>query len=316
MLIDEIRLIIKAGNGGNGRYHMYHDRMRPKGGPDGGDGGHGGNVYFRAINDISLLSRYKPNKVYEAKAGGDGGFNQMHGANGEDFYLDLPVGSVINYDNGTSVELTTVGETIMGAKGGRGGYGNFHYRSATNQQPTESTPGQITEPKNIFVQLKLIADIGLIGLPNAGKSSLLNELTNSKAKVANYPFTTLEPNLGVTVGGLVIADIPGLIAGASDGRGLGYKFLKHIERTRILVHCLSSESTDPEGDYQTIRQELANYSTSLAEKPEILIITKSDVLENNQLSQPLQSLNPALTVSIIDQTSLKMLNDLLAKKLS
>jgi GTP-binding protein len=230
--------------------------------------------------------------------------------------LKLPVGSIVNYDNGTSVELSTVGQIVMAAKGGRGGYGNFHFRSATNQTPQERQLGQKAPLKNIFIQLKLIADIGLIGLPNTGKTSLLNELTAANARVANYAFTTLEPNLGVTKSGAIIADIPGLIEGASEGKGLGYRFLKHIERTRLLVHCLSAESSDPLADYQTVRTELANYSSVLAAKPEITILTKSDLLAPKEITKIIKNNHAVLAVSIADDQSLKKLNDLLTKELT
>ncbi len=310
MLIDEARISIKAGDGGNGIVHFFSDRWRPKGGPDGGDGGSGGSVYFRGVADISKLHQFRHTKKVLAQNGAPGGPNQRTGKNGQDLTIDLPIGTLVSYDNGTQVELTQVGQTIIAVKGGKGGTGNFRFRSSTNQTPTETRPGQKTQTKNIFLQLKLIADIGLIGLPNAGKTSLLNELTAANAKVANYPFTTLEPNLGVTKGNLIIADIPGLIEGASDGKGLGIKFLKHIERTRLLVHCLSAESNDFQIDYQTVRHELENYSSALAAKPEIIILTKSDLLTKKP-----KNFKFDLTVSILDDPSLKKLSDLLSSKL-
>lgn len=314
MLIDEARIIVKAGSGGNGVYHMFHDKMRPHGGPDGGDGGRGGDVYFKAVSDISRLNQFRHHGKVEAQNGENGGSNQCSGKAGEDLYVDVPVGSVINYDNGTSFELSEVGQEQLVAKGGEGGRGNYHFRSATNQQPKQFTKGRVTEPKNIFIELKLIADFGFIGLPNAGKTSLLNELTEANAKVANYAFTTLEPNLGVTKSGKIIADIPGLIEGASDGKGLGVKFLRHIERTKTLFHCISCETTDPLVDYNTIRQELSNYSSVLASKPEVVILTKTDLLVDNpkHLLELQKVLKPKLSVSIIDTDSLKKLNDLIS----
>lgn len=315
MLVDEVQILVKAGNGGDGIAHLYSDGSRPKGGPDGGKGGDGGNLYFKAVSDISRLNQFRFPKKFMAEDGQTGGQNNRTGRNGKDLILEVPVGTVINYDNGTSKELTEVGEIFMAAKGGKGGWGNHHFRSATNQTPKEFQRGQKTELKNIFLQLKLIADIGLIGLPNAGKTSLLNEITSANAKVANYPFTTLEPNLGVTKGGKIIADIPGLIEGASTGKGLGVKFLKHIERTKILVHCLSADSADPLADYQTVRHELETYSTKLAQKEEILILTKSDLLETSAIKKLQQKLKIKLPVSIADPGSLKSLNDLIAKLL-
>jgi len=316
MLIDEVRISIKAGDGGDGLVHFYSDRSRPKGGPDGGYGGQGGSVFFEAVSDISRLQQFRHEKEFSAQKGQNGGPNKKSGKNGEDLTLKLPVGSVVNYDNGTSVELSQVGQIVMAAKGGRGGYGNFHFRSATNQTPQERQLGHKSPVKNIFIQLKLIADIGLIGLPNTGKTSLLNELTQANAKVANYAFTTLEPNLGVTKSGAIIADIPGLIEGASEGKGLGYRFLKHIERTRLLVHCLSSESADPLSDYQTIRKELINYSSVLANKPEIIILTKSDLLNPKEITGISKKIKAKMAVSILDNQSLKKLNDLLVLTLS
>lgn len=311
MLIDEARITVKAGNGGEGHVHFYSDRWRPKGGPDGGDGGRGGSVYFRAVNDITRLNQFRHTLRFEAQPGDPGGRNQRTGRDGDDLILDIPVGTLISYDNGTQVELTTVGQQVLIANGGQGGIGNYRLRSSTNQTPRQSKPSQKTTPKKLFLQLKLIADIGLIGLPNAGKTSLLNELTSASAKVANYPFTTLEPNLGVLPNGSVIADIPGLIEGASLGKGLGVKFLRHIERTRLLVHCLSLSSDNLLADYQTVRQELANYSSLLSQKPEIIILTKSDLTD----IEP-KNIKYHLKTSIVDESSIKELLRLISSKLS
>lgn len=311
MLIDEVRITIKAGDGGDGLVHFYSDRWRPKGGPDGGNGGRGGSIYFRAVNDITRLHQFRHQTTFKASPGQSGGPNQRSGKNGPDLVLDIPVGTLIIYDNGSQLELTQVGQLELIAKGGRGGLGNFHFRSSTNQTPQNSKPGQKTTPRNLFLQLKLIADVGLIGLPNAGKTSLLNELTAASAKVANYPFTTLEPNLGVIPNGAIVADIPGLIEGASQGKGLGVKFLKHIERTRLLLHCISLESADPEHDYCVIRQELANYSSKLSSKPEIVVFTKSD-LASTIPSRP----RPDIVVSIVDSDSIRQLFQLISSKLS
>jgi GTP-binding protein len=201
------------------------------------------------------------------------------------------------------------------AKGGSGGHGNTFFKSSTNQTPLECQKGFKTPKKNLFLQLKLIAQVGLIGLPNAGKTSLLNELTTAGAKVANYAFTTLGPNLGVTRGGHIIADIPGLIEGASDGKGLGVKFLKHVERTSLLVHCVSAESENPLSDYKVVRQELINYSSKLADKPEIILLTKSDTLDPKEVKKLQTLIKAKLSVSIIDTESLKKLNELISQSL-
>lgn len=316
MLIDEVHIIIKGGDGGNGIVHFYNDAFRPKGGPDGGNGGHGGSVYFEGVSDISKLNQFRHAKVYAAQQGEAGDRNNCTGKGGDDLVIQVPVGTVALYDNGSSIEITEVGQKVLMAKGGSGGRGNYFFRSSTNQTPQQRELGFKCTPKKVFLQLKLIAQIGLIGLPNAGKTSLLNELTPANAKVANYAFTTLEPNLGVTKGGLIIADIPGLIEGAADGKGLGVKFLKHVERTSLLIHCVSAESPNPLKDYQTIRQELTNYSSVLAKKPEIIVLTKSDLLDQKEIKSLQKKIGADVVTSIIDTDSIKKLNDLIAKKLS
>jgi len=317
MLIDEVKLKIKAGDGGNGIVHFYRDRHRPKGGPDGGNGGDGGSVYFEAVSDIMALKRFRYEKKFEAESGDNGGLNQKTGKNGQDLVLKVPVGSTIYYDNGTSVEMSTLGEVIIATKGGRGGRGNYSYRGATNRQPKEFDYGQKREWKKIRIELKLIADVGLVGLPNAGKSSLLNELTNAKAKVANYPFTTLEPNLGVTKGGKIIADIPGLIEGASGGKGLGIKFLKHIERTKLILHCISCESQNIKKSYETVRNEINNYSSKLSAIKEYVILTKIDLIDDKkEINIRAKEIGAKMAVSIIDEPSIKKLSDFIHKKLS
>lgn len=310
MLIDEIRIIIKAGDGGNGLVHFYSDKNCPKGGPDGGDGGKGGDVIFEAVDDISKLNQFNHNKHYEAPKGDNGGRNKRTGHDGEDLVFKVPVGTICTYDNGTQVELMETGQRVLMARGGTGGRGNFQFRSATLQQPKVAEKGFKTTEKELFLQLKLIAQVGLIGLPNAGKSTLLNELTHAKAKIANYQFTTLEPNLGVMKNGKIIADIPGLIEGAAYGKGLGIKFLKHIERTNLLVHCISAESTDLKRDYDIVRNELSTYSSNLAAKKEIIVITKSDLLTKKP------TIKHDLQVTILDDQSIKKLNDLISSLIS
>jgi len=313
MLIDEVSITIKAGNGGSGLVHFYRDRWRPKGGPDGGDGGDGGSVYFKAVSDISKLSQFRFQKRFEAQNGDPGGKNQRTGHGGKDLIVEVPIGTLVTYDNGTSLEFTKIGQTELMAKGGKGGRGNYYFRSATNQTPQEAETGRQTLVKSLHLQLKLIADVGLIGLPNAGKTSLLNELSNADAKVGSYAFTTLEPNLGVTKGGLIIADIPGLIEGASQGKGLGFKFLKHIERTRLIIHCLSSESQDPQKDIEIIRQELQSFSSNLTHKKELLVVTKSDLVSLDKLTKIKKDTQAVLSTSVLDTDSIKKLSDLITK---
>jgi GTP-binding protein len=241
MFIDEIKFYAKAGRGGDGVVRWRHERFIDKGGPNGGDGGKGGDVYALAISDIHLLSKYKHQKKFESEKGYDGEGMSRHGRDGEDLIIKLPVGSIVtNIESGASVSLDKEGQKELLLKGGLGGYGNENFKTSTNTTPKKATPGKEGEEGNFKVELELFADIGLIGLPNAGKSSLLNSLTNAEAKIGSYQFTTLDPNLG-DFHGYTIADIPGLIEGASDGKGLGIKFLRHIKRTRMLAHLVSLE---------------------------------------------------------------------------
>jgi len=316
MLIDEAKIKIKAGNGGSGMCHFCHDRHQPKGGPDGGNGGDGGDIYFETVSDITALEQFRYKKTVEAENGVGGGTNKRTGRHGHDLVLKIPIGTTAFYDNGTSLEFDKVGETKLAARGGKGGRGNFMFRSATNQQPQECEVGKNRDWKKLRLELKLIADVGLIGLPNAGKSSLLNELTSAKAKVANYEFTTLEPNLGVSFGKKVIADIPGLIEGASGGKGLGVKFLKHVEKTRMLLHSISCERSDLKGDYRIVRSEIEKYSSQLAKRKEYIILTKSDLIDSDkERNRLIKLLGATMAVSIIDKVSLKKLSDFIHKQL-
>lgn len=315
--IDELKIRIKAGRGGDGVVRWLHEKGKEFLGPAGGNGGNGGDVYARAVRDIGILASYKNLKELAAEHGEAGGKKSMHGKNGEDLYIDFPIGSVItNVETQGKVYLNEEGETKLLAKGGRGGLGNEYFKSSTNQRPEQATPGKDGEEFEFQIEVELVADAGLIGFPNAGKSSLINELTNAKSKVGAYQFTTLEPALG-DMYGYILADIPGLIEGASEGRGLGYKFLRHIKRTKILLHCLSLESEDLVKDYKTIRAELTAYSQELAEKEEIVILTKTDVLTEKQIEsakKKIAKLNPnILTVTILDDASVKNLKDSLIK---
>jgi GTP-binding protein len=303
--------------GGDGVVRWLHEKGKEFMGPAGGNGGQGADVYARATRDIGILNNYKNLKEIEAPKGGDGGNKSCHGANGVDLYLDFPVGSVItNLQTGGKVFLDKEGETKLLAQGGRGGMGNENFKSSTNQRPEQSSPGKPGEEFDFYIEVELVADAGLIGLPNAGKSSLINELTNAKSKVGAYQFTTLEPALG-DMYGFILADLPGLIEGASEGKGLGDKFLRHIKRTKILFHCLSLESTRLITDYKTIRRELKAYSQELADKKEILVLTKTDMLTEKELKEivkKLHKLNPnILTVTILDDASVKNLKDNLIK---
>jgi len=241
MLVDELKIYAKAGKGGDGVVRWRSERGKPKMGPAGGNGGKGGNVYIRAVRDINILSSYKNKKEFIAENGGDGMKNSMEGKDGEDLIIDLPIGSTItDLKDEKKITLLEENEQILILKGGHGGLGNERFKSSTNTTPQEFTAGKSGHESEFFIELELIADVGFIGLPSSGKSSLLNELTNTKAKVGAYPFTTLEPNLGELYS-YILADIPGLIEGASEGKGLGHKFLRHIKRTKALDHCVSLE---------------------------------------------------------------------------
>ena len=313
MLIDHVKITVKAGDGGSGAVAFSHVKMTL--GPTGGSGGKGGDVYFEAVPDLGALRRFRAQKSFAAENGLDGRSAFRDGRAGSDLVLFVPRGTVIhNHTNGAQYELTKVDERVLVLKGGRGGKGNFLYKSSKNTSPKEFQPGLPGEEGTLELELKIIADIGLIGLPNVGKSSLLNEVTKAKSRVANYPFTTLEPHLGV-YHELIIADIPGLIEGASSGKGLGIKFLRHIERTRILFHCIDAQTHDPLRDYHAIRKELGAYNSALLKKEEYLIITKTDAVEENRLLEIKHLLAPlhkeTLAISIYDPDRMSRVRALL-----
>lgn len=322
MLIDDITIRVVAGDGGNGTVSFNKNMMSL--GPTGATGGTGGNVFVEGVSDLGALLRLRHSKVFKAESGGVGGRQYNDGPTGADLVIQVPVGTVVhNLDTKVDKEITKISEKVMIAQGGRGGKGNFHFRSSTNTSPKEFQKGELGEKYTIRLELKLIADVGLIGLPNAGKSSLLNELTRAKSKVANYAFTTLEPHLGVYYD-LILADVPGIIEGASAGRGLGVKFLRHVERTNTLFHLLSAESTNPVADYNIIRGELGAYNPTLLEKKEYLFISKSDMVAPAELKKTIAKLKPfnknILALSIHDSDSLdkvkKILNKLGDKKIA
>ena len=315
MLIDNVTIRIKAGNGGRGAVAFNKNKMML--GPVGGNGGAGGDIYFEGISDLSALSQFRNKKEIKTADGGDGRGNFIDGQDGEELIVKVPVGTVITkLDTGEIVEIIKIGENFLTAKGGFGGKGNFHYRSSTNTSPKQFGPGTPGQEFTVKLELKLIADVGFIGLPNAGKSSLLNELTEARSKVANYPFTTLEPNLGVYYE-LILADIPGLIEGASEGKGLGIKFLRHIERTKILFHLVSAESDDPSADYKIVRKELVKYSKNLDKKDEYLFLSKYDMIPDKELKKKLTALKKlnkkAISLSIHDEDSIKKVQVILNK---
>lgn len=317
MFIDELTLNIWAGNGGDGIVSWRHEKGIDHAGPGGGDGGRGGNVYLKGVRDISRLSEHRFVKEFKAENGESGKGNLMHGAAGKDLTLELPIGSIVkNMETGEEVEVLTE-EPIFFLKGGWGGYGNDHFKGPANQRPKEFTLGKPGQGGEFFIELKLVVDLGLVGLPNAGKSSLLNCLTNAKAKVGNYQFTTLAPNLG-SFYGYVIADIPGLIEGAGEGKGLGHKFLRHISRTKAILHCISCENEDPMSVYTTIREELKKYDPVLCDKPEYILLTKTDLVDSATLESyvKLFKKQKVMTLSIIDDESIKNLTTELSRVLN
>ncbi len=282
MFIDQVNIFVKSGKGGDGMVHFRREKFVPLGGPDGGDGGKGGDVVFEVKATLNTLSAFRKNEKFAANPGKNGGGSQMTGRGAEDLIISVPPGTVI-YDAETGAllgDLTDPGQRLTVCKGGRGGRGNQHFVNSRNQAPRTAERGEPHEEKALRLELKLIADLGIIGLPNAGKSTLLSVLTNAKPKIGAYPFTTLEPNLGVanidddtTV---VMADIPGLIEGAAEGAGLGHDFLRHIQRTRVLIHMIDGQSEDPLADFSQINTELSLFDTKLAKKPQIVVLNKID----------------------------------------
>ena len=332
MFIDEIKFFAKAGRGGDGVVRWRREKFIDKGGPNGGDGGKGGSIFAVAVQDVHILSKYKHKKEWRGNDGFEGAGGSKHGKNGDDLIIELPVGSIItNVESGSSVSLDKVGQKELLLKGGVGGYGNEKFKTSINTTPTKATKGKTGEEGNFKVELELFADVGLIGLPNAGKSSLLNAITNADAKIGSYQFTTLDPNLGDFYGH-IIADIPGLIEGASKGKGLGIKFLRHIKRTRMLAHLVSLENENPMKAYKEIRKELGAYDKALLEKKEVIILTKTDVVSDlkkiEKIRKEFEKLparhhdssraggrKPVFTLSLYDDASVKNLTDELVKLL-
>ncbi len=320
-LIDEVIISITAGKGGDGVVRWRQEKAKPLSGPGGGNGGRGGDVFVIAVSDIGYLDFYRHTKEFFAENGESGANFGRQGGDGEDLELKFPVGSIItNKNTGEVFELTHVGERIKVLSGGRGGLGNEYFKSSRNVTPKESTPGTLGEFGEFHIELRMFADIGLVGLPSAGKSTLLNALTNAKSKVAEYHFTTLDPHLGAFYE-FIIADIPGIIEGAGTGKGLGIKFLKHIARTKAIAHVIALDSETIEQDYITIRKELSDYDTELAEKDEIIILTKLDMVSDSELKEKLKLIKKIapkkeiFIVSAYDDTTIKTLSDGLVKYL-
>jgi len=320
--VDEIAVHAQAGKGGDGVVRWLHSKETAKGGPSGGDGGRGGDIVLEGVRDLAALASYRFAKKFRADEGGPGQAYNKHGKDGEPLVLRVPVGTTARVaTTGETYEILSEGERVVVMKGGGGGYGNSHFKSSINQNPFQTTPGRKGEAGDIRITLKLIADAGLIGFPNAGKSSLLNALTRARSKIGAYPFTTLDPHLGDFYGNL-LADIPGLIEGASSGKGLGSKFLRHIERTKFLVHLVSAEQDDVATAYLAIRAELEAFGQGLSEKQELVVLSKTDLLTEDEQKEKLSALQKVagdtecVGLSVTEPESLKAFSDHLANLLS
>lgn len=319
MFVDELEIYAKAGDGGDGVVRWLRAKFVPKGGPAGGNGGRGGDVYVRAVRDLNILAKYTGAKKFIAQDGESGKSASKFGKASNDLYIDVPIGSIVtDLERQRRYEVVEEGQTIRILRGGAGGLGNEHFKSSVNRSPYEATKGQKGEEGGFLIELSLVVDAGLIGLPNAGKSSLLNAFTNATSKVGSYAFTTLQPHLGALYG-YVIADIPGLIEGASEGKGLGHRFLRHITRTKMLLHLVSLEHENPFEAYKTVRNELGKFEKSLEEKEEWIIFTKKDLVDQQKIDAALDSIdkneNRVFVISTETGEGVKELRDCLVKRL-
>ncbi len=312
--LDQAKIYIKSGNGGHGCVSFRREKFIEHGGPDGGDGGKGGNVYALAVDNLNTLIDYRYQQHFKAQSGTPGMGRNRTGPSGADCILKVPPGTqIFAEDNETLIaDLETVGQKVMLAKGGNGGFGNTHFKSSTNQAPRHANPGQPGEELTIWLRLKLIADAGLVGLPNAGKSTFLAAVTAAKPKIADYPFTTLHPNLGVVRAGeldFVLADVPGLIEGAHEGAGIGTRFLGHLERTRVLLHLVDATQEDVAHAYRTVRGELEAYGAGLEEETEIVALSKIDAVQADELAEKAAALEaeagrPVMKLSAVSREGL------------
>lgn len=323
--VDYVKISCRSGKGGRGSMHLRHVKYQPNGGPDGGDGGHGGNVILRGNHNYWTLLHLKYQRHVFAEHGGNGGHDKCHGTDGKDVYIDVPCGTVV-YDAETGkyiCDVTYDKQEVILLKGGRGGLGNFQFRTSTNQAPRYAQPGEPMEERTVIMELKLLADVGLVGFPNAGKSTLLSALSSARPKIANYPFTTLEPSLGI-VGykdkqSFVMADIPGIIEGASEGKGLGLRFLRHIERNSLLLFMVPGDSDDIKKEYEILLKELQQFNPEMLDKHRVLAVTKCDLLDEeliDMLATVLPTDLPVVFISSVTNKGLDELKDVLWKVLN
>lgn len=323
--IDYVKILCRSGKGGKGSMHLRHVKYQPNGGPDGGDGGKGGSIYLRANHNYWTLLHLKYQRHIFAEHGGNGGRDKCHGTDGKDIYIDVPPGTVA-YDAETGKFVCDVrddGQCVMLLKGGRGGLGNFQFRTSTNQAPRYAQPGEPMQEMTIILELKLLADVGLVGFPNAGKSTLLSSVSNARPKIANYPFTTMEPSLGI-VGyrdeqSFVMADIPGIIEGASEGKGLGLRFLRHIERNSLLLFMVPGDTDDIKHEYEILLNELRRFNPDMLDKHRVLAVTKCDLLDEElveMLRETLPDDLPCVFISSVTGKGLEELKDVLWTELN
>lgn len=318
--VDYVKIYCRSGKGGRGSMHLRHVKYQPNGGPDGGDGGNGGSVYLRGNHNYWTLLHLKYERHVRAEHGGNGGRDKCHGTNGKDVYIDVPCGTVVyNAETGKYIcDVAYDGQEVLLLKGGRGGLGNFQFRSATNQAPRYAQPGEPMQELTIVLELKLLADVGLVGFPNAGKSTLLSSVSAARPKIADYPFTTMEPQIGIVSyrdnRSFVMADIPGIIEGASEGKGLGLRFLRHIERNAVLLFMVPADADDITGQYEILLRELRQFNPQLADKHRILAVSKSDMLDD-ELREALRATLPAdvphVFISSVTGQGITELKDLL-----
>ena len=331
--VDYVKIVCRSGKGGKGSMHLRHVKYNPNAGPDGGDGGRGGNIYLRGNHNYWTLLHLRYQRHIFAEHGGNGGKDKCHGTDGKDIYIDVPCGTVVyNAETGKYVcDVSYDGQVVMLLKGGRGGLGNFQFRTATNQAPRYAQPGEPMQEMTVIMELKLLADVGLVGFPNAGKSTLVSSLSNARPKIANYPFTTMEPSLGI-VGyrdnkSFVMADIPGIIEGASEGRGLGLRFLRHIERNSLLLFMVPGDTDDICKEYAILLNELRNFNPELLDKQRVLAITKCDLLDDELITMLKEQLHqdmiaagmddiPIVFISAVTGKGLDTLKDILWEELN